>query len=68
MYQRDQLFQAVSEIFVPGRTNTSGVQRLHDIAMQRWVSTDNVCFVNGGCMYGLAVVETLWKPTGIYWN
>ncbi len=26
------------------------------------------CFVNGVCMYGVAVVEALWRPTGIYWN
>ncbi len=23
---------------------------------------------NGVCMHGLAVVEALWRPTGIYWN
>ncbi len=47
--------------------------------MQRWVSMVNVCslcvcllyvcicgcFVNGVCIHGLAVVEALWRPTGI---
>ncbi len=34
--------------------------------MQRWMSTDNVSsFVNGVCMYGLVVVDALWRPTRI---
>ncbi len=24
------------------------------------------CFVNGVCIYGLGVVEALWRPIGIY--
>ncbi len=26
------------------------------------------CFVNGVCLHGLAIVETLWRPTGTYRN
>ncbi len=25
-------------------------------------------FVNGVCMYSVAVLEALWRPTVIYWN
>ncbi len=52
------------------------------IAMQRWVSMVNECslcdfllyeyicgcFVNGLGIHGLAVIEALRRPTGIYWN
>ncbi len=24
--------------------------------------------VNGACIYGLAVVKSLWTPTGTYWK
>ncbi len=37
------------------------VKALHNICMYG-------CFVISVCMHGLAVVEALWRPTGIYWN
>ncbi len=40
-------------------------QSVQPLCLPAWEG-DNIygCFVNGVCMYGLAVVEAMWRPTG----